>query len=212
MKSHIKYTLLAILAIIVITSCEEDYLTDGGISKATTELTTYDYLAQNKYHMFDTLLAIIDTLDLKESVNTCGTFFAPSDYNIQNYLDQVEDSLKDIDEELTYTLDDLYKDVTPKDLLQYMLNEKVTMSSTASSDGYTTLAETTITVKTVLQTDDQYYIYSESPVYFLFIGKEGKTDERCQTEGILTQSGEGTVLHVLNNDHVFISFEEDKNE
>ncbi len=194
------------------TSCSKEYLTDGGVSSAVTEYNTYDYLAANKYNMFDTLLMLIDTLDLKETVNTCGTFFAPNDYSIQNYIDFVEDSLKETDEELTYSLSDLIDELEADDLLQYMLTDKVTRGSSETSGEYETLAGNTVSISTQQTTDDQYYVYSDNPVYFLYYTKSGMEDEVCQTSGIMTDSGTGTRLHVLNNDHVFIAFDEDESE
>jgi hypothetical protein len=77
--------------------------------------------------------------------------------------------------------------------------------STATTVGtqYTTLANLPVTVKKTQTTETIYYKYSTNPVFFLYYCKTDKIDERCETTDILTQNGNGTILHVLDNAHVF---------
>lgn len=205
---------VALLAAVLIMACEEDdYLTDGGVHSAETEFTTYDYLAHHKYHSFDTLLLLIDHFGLKEEVNNAGTFFACTDYAIMNFLQLKIDSVQDINENNTYTLDDMMDDITADSIRQYILADKVTLDGASTAgDEYTTGGGTNMTVKKVLQTDASYYTWSSEPVYFLYFIKfpdeELSNNESCQTTGILTQSGTGTVLHALSNNHVFVRFED----
>lgn len=214
MKTQFKIAIYIVL-LSGLYACQDDYLTDGGTSKAKTALTTYEYLDQHKYNMFDTLIMLIDHLDLQDSVNNAATFFAPNNYNIANYLDDRTDSLRDETgvEDTTYSLDNLMNDITANDILQYGLNDAVTLED-ASTDGmvYTSMANTSVTVKKTLATDDEYYVYSDYPVYFLYFCKPDKEEERCQTTGILTQNGEGTILHALNNEHIFMSFSEENDD
>ena len=88
-KSGITPFLLGVLMMALgFTSCKKDsYRTDGGVASANTTLSTYDYLAGNAYHYFDTLLLIVDHFGLKDSVNKAGTFFAPTDYAISALMD-----------------------------------------------------------------------------------------------------------------------------
>lgn len=211
-KKFLTSTALMIFGAILIVACNnDDYLTDGGVHSAETKLTAYDYLAQNKYQLFDTLIMLIDHYELKEDVNNAGTFFAPTDYSIANLLRAKLDSVHAINENYTYTLNDLYTDISADSVRQYLLAEKVSLgAATTSGEEYTTLGNTTITVKKVLQTDAIYYTWSKEPVYFLYFlkypEKQLSNNESCQTTGILTQSGSGTILHALSNNHGFVNF------
>jgi hypothetical protein len=107
----------------------------------------------------------------------------------------------------TYTLSHLFNDIKKEDILQYVIDEPVTLeNATINGKEFTTQGNTNITVKKIVTTDDQYYKFSDTPVYFLYYCIEGKEEERCQTQGILTQNGNGAVLNVLNNEHVFCFF------
>lgn len=208
MKNIYTYILI-VLTLLSLASCKDDYVTDGGVSKAETPLTVYDYLDQHKYQMFDTVLQLVDKLELKDVINSSGTFFAPNDYNVQNYLDAMSDTLREQTDvaDTTYTLANLLDDITEEMLLQYALADTVTLAGAAiSGETYATLANTDVVVKRTLTTESQYYTYSSEPVYFLYYCKPEMEEERCQTTGILTQNGEGTILHALNSQHVFGQF------
>src|SRR5581483_2777683 len=86
MKKYI-YPVLVCMTMAGLFSCKKAaYITDGGVAKATTPLSTYDYLKQQPYHYFDTTIAIIDHFNLKDSVNKSGTFFAFTDYAINLFM------------------------------------------------------------------------------------------------------------------------------
>lgn len=200
----IAYIFLAVL--LLATSCKkDDYLTDGGLSVAETPLTTYDYLAAHQAKLFDTLLLVVDHYGLKDEINNAGTFFAPTDYSIKSYLVS-----KRTEENPTYGLADLYDHLTADSVRMYLFNDKITMSSlTTTATTYLSKANTEASLSKVLQTDAQYYVWSSEPVYFMYYGKKYgsvTTNVLCQTTGILTQSGNGTVLHVLANTHRFVTF------
>lgn len=190
-------------------ACTDEYLTDTGVAEARTELTVCDYLEQNRYGMFDSLVVLIDHLDLRDSINTCGTFFAPNDYNIQLYLDERTQTLRSYSgvEDTTYTFNNMLTDLQSRAILQYALNERVTMEATTiNGEEYSTLSDQTMTVLKIQTTDDAYYVRSDIPVYFMYLLRDGKNEERCQTTDILTENGNGPVLHVLNNEHIFSLF------
>ena len=212
MNLFLKNTIIVLIIFMSITACtKDDYLTDSGLAKAETDLTAYDYLKAHKYKMFDTLITLIDHYDLKETVNSSGTFFAPNDYSVRRFLKVKTDSLRastDSDEAI-YSLDDLLNDptVTSHSILQYVFKDKIQLNTaTTSGQEYKTLADTLITVKKIKTLDQVYYEHSDAAVYFLYYCKDGKANEVCQTTDILTQNGNGTVLHVLNNTHVFNLF------
>lgn len=212
MKLFLKTSLILLVIFLSLTACSnDDYLTDSGVAKAETPLTAYDYLKAHKYKMFDSLITIIDHYNLKETVNSSGTFFAPNDYNIRRLLRIKTDSLRAQTDDPTanYSFDNLLNDpnVTSHSILQYVFNEKILLNTiTTTGQEYKTLADTLITVKKIKTEDRVYYENSDAPVYFLYYCKDGKANEVCQTTDILTQNGKGTVLHVLNNTHIYNLF------
>ncbi len=212
MNLFLKNSIIVLIIFMSITACtKDDYLTDSGVAKAETELTAYDYLKAHKYQMFDTLITLIDHYDLKETINSSGTFFAPNDYSVRRFLKVKTDSLQKSTNsgEAKYTLADLLNDptVTSHSILQYVFKDKIQLSAAAAAgQEYKTLADTLITIKKIKTLEKVYYEHSDAPVYFLYYCKEGKANEVCQTTDILTQNGKGTVLHVLNNTHVFNLF------
>jgi hypothetical protein len=214
----IRYILIACL---LLTACKKEaYLTDGGVSSTRTDLSTYDYLANHQFKMFDTVIAIIDHYNLKEDVNNAKTFFAPTDYTVANYIRMKLDSVQKINENNTYSLDDMYNDITIDSIKQYLFSEMITVSAAQETAvNYTTMGNTPAAVLKVKQTDPIYYTWSKTPVYLLYYTKvvgtpdigtidpnDPEADRRaqCQTTGILTASG--GVLHVLINQHIFVRF------
>lgn len=209
------HTILFLLIVLTLSACQDDYLTDSGVHSAETELTVYECLSQSKYHMFDSLVLLIDHFELEDEINNAGTFFAVTDYSIEKYMEEMTDTL--IDEtgnsDTVFTFSRLLETTTAEDILQYAFAEDITLGD-ASTSGvtYSTLAENSIVVKKEVATDDSYYTYSSSPVYFLYYCKPGKEEERCQTTGVLTQNGEGAILHTLNYEHLFKSFSEEDSD
>lgn len=225
MKKHTQHIAwLLIVITLLATGCKKsEYLTDGGVHDPITSLSNYDYLQQNNWQLFDTLLLIVDHYQLKDEINKAPTFFAPTDFSIARYLKLKLDSVQLIDENLTYTLNDMYKDLSADSVRQYLLGEKVELSNTPTAiTPHITKAKTSCAVQKFLQTDGGYYQWGSSPVYSLYYIKvrgtlddpnnpplpnDPNVDSRvlCQTTGIGTSSG-STVLHVLANTHVFVRF------
>ena len=214
----IRYILITCL---LFTACKKDaYLTDGGLSSARTDLSTYDYLAKQQFMMFDTVISIIDHYNLQDEVNNAKTFFAPTDYAVANYLRKKLDSVRLINENNSYTLDDMYNDITIDSVRQYLFSETITVDAAQETAvKYTSLGNTPTTILKIKQTDAAYYTWSKTPVYLLYYTKiVGALDTgpvnpndpdvdkqvQCQTTGILTSSG--GVLHVLTNQHIFVRF------
>jgi hypothetical protein len=216
MKNIIKYSCCTVLLLqVFLSSCKKDaYLTDDGVHEAATSLSTYDYLAANKYHIFDTLIMIIDHLNLKQEVNSAKTFFAPTNYSITRKINRYS---------LVYpSLDSVYKYMTADSLRQYILQTTVTLDAALETPvAYVTAGKTNAAVQKIKQTDPAYSQWSTYPVYTLyFIKVRGTMDDpdnppppndpdvdtrvSCQTTGIQTSSG--TTLHVLSNLHIFSTF------
>ncbi|MFT4203374.1 MAG: DUF4859 domain-containing protein [Chitinophagaceae bacterium] len=184
-------------------SCKKDaYLTDGGLASSNTTYTTYDYLANHQYHYFDTLIMVIDHLGLKDSVNSAGTFFAPTDYAIHRVMAA---------NNLT-TLDELYAKINSKFLTQYMFSDTTLTldNATTSVKTYENWAATTVGLSkiaysyTVANSVLTYYILQYVKINGALDGSADATDDdetdailQCQTTGIKTASG--TNLNVLSN-------------
>lgn len=218
------YTALPVLftALFFLSACKKDYLTDGGISSAKTSLTTFDYLQQHQYHMFDTLTTILLHYNLKNEVNNAKTFFAPDDYSINRYLKYKTAVLQLTNENSKFTMDSLYAHLTADSLRQYMFNKPIQKSDFTDNlvHPMVNLAGTTFGVQRVLATDPAYYLWSGEPVYLLYyvkirgtldvVGQAATPDNPldiavlCQTTGIETSSG--GILHVLANTHTFQTF------
>lgn len=220
MKKKTLYILICCLfGLVYFSSCKKDnYLTDGGLHDARTPLTTYEYLKQHKYRLFDTLIMVIDHYNLKDEVNAAPTFFAPTNYSINAYLKIKDDSVKKINENNKYGLSEMYQEITADSIRIYMVKTRIELPSTG-------LQPTTVTnganMPSAVQRIQQPKLgdFSSVPVFSLFYIKvRGALDPtsgavspdlpdikvQCQTTGILPSSG--GVLHVLSNQHKFVRF------
>lgn len=214
--------LLSLTLLLFLSSCEKDYLEDGGIHDPKTPLTTFDYLQQHKYHMFDTLTTILLHYNMKDEVNNAKTFFAPSDFSINRYMRFQNARVKLIDEQKSFTMDSLYARLTPDSLRQYLFASKI---QTADYNDFVVhptanLGNTTSGIQRLQSTDPAHNQWSGQPVYLLYYVKiRGRQDVAgetptpdnpldisvvCQTTGIETSSG--GILHVLSNTHTFVTF------
>jgi hypothetical protein len=185
-----------------LSSCEKNYLTDGGLAKPTTTLNTYDYLQSNAYHQFDTVLMIIDHFGLKDSLNSAGTFFAPTDFSIVRFM---------TNEQIT-SLDSLYAHVSAKFLTQFMFSDSTLTldNATLKAVSHQNWADTICGVMKTANTFGAansvftYYVLQYIQINGWLDGSSGApandpTDGilNCQTTGIKTASG--TNLNVLSD-------------
>lgn len=209
--------------LLVLGACKKkDYLTDTGVHNPVTPLNNYDYLAGNQLKQFDTLLLIIDRLKLKEQMNEARTFFAPTDYSILSAITSRLTLKQQVNPLATYTLDSLISSMTADSLKQYMFNETVTLDNSPEFQAkpITSLANTKHGSIKVLQNAAPYTDRTSAPTYLLYFVKvrgaldipgvtppanETDISVLCQTTGIQTSNG-ATTLHVLNNNHFFVSF------
>jgi len=185
-------------------------------------MTTYDYLKSNPHGLFDTLLLIIDAAGLKDLVNQPNvTFFAPTDYSIDDYLSYRTKQEQNIDPFRQWNFDSLMK----YDLLKfqdsmkvYFLNKTLTFDQ-LTNDGaiYSTLHDNDKAVVSYeyavpgnpwynpyasVQPQVVYYTYLYQHLTPPIIASEITPDEGArtlvQTSGIKTTTG---MLHVLTNNH-----------
>jgi hypothetical protein len=235
MKRFTTLVILLLCGIVLVTSCKKnDYLTDDGIHNAKTPLNTYDYLKSNQYKLFDTFLLVIDKFGLKDELINAKTVFAVTDYSIKRYMDLRKTALQQINENKTYTLDSLYKEMTADSVRRYFFDEKITLQDAViepevkqiTSQGNTPcgFSKRMWTVLELNGNDGGLPNWTNTPAYGLYYTKiRGALDVPgvtppaneidikvlCQTTGILPSSdkaGYEQVLHVLSNQHTFIRF------
>jgi hypothetical protein len=199
---------------------KNNYLTDGGLEKAATPFSTYDYLKNNKYHQFDTLLTLIDFYKLKDTINNSKTFFAPPDMAINLLMKRITVS-REVDGAILTspitTLKQLTDSVSANLLKQYIFNRTITLDgASTTSMSYTNKAgysapcaiKKVIGASSVFLTNSaltfSYYTLEYVVVNGQIDGSSGPSpgdlidaNLPCQTTGIQTSTG--TTLHVLAN-------------
>lgn len=224
MKHSVFYSVL-LLAAAFLAACKKDYTIGGSVHDPHVNMTTYDYLKTNP--LFDTVLIMIDKMGLKEEVNSAGTFFSITDYDLSNYIKEKQEYLriKLDDENLVYNFDSLNMQELKDSLRAYLFKDQITRDNTTergrmfkANNGETRLVQL---IPTNDYTDGN--VFTQKPKY-LYLTKmiplpglpvpadstqlgnlkpEQLLQARCQTSGIITTTG---VLHVLNNGHTFTYF------
>jgi hypothetical protein len=224
MKKAIIYSILFSLTVIMLFSCKKDnYIIGGALNVAKVNETTYDYLRNDPQHLFDTLVLLIDDAGLKDSINQPGiTFFAPTDYSIDNYLYKRTIAAQNIDPFAQYTIDSLVK--YDLDSFKYYIGEYIVHTALNFNDlvpkgtEFLTGKDSTYAVVSYEPTTDLYLgFYSAvntppSIVYYTLLNQKitgqfnaqnftssDGVKTRVQTFGILTTTG---TLGVLGNEHI----------
>ncbi|MFT3748161.1 MAG: hypothetical protein QM768_07580 [Agriterribacter sp.] len=107
MKKNIQQILFFTCALLLMSSCKKGYVTDGGVSDAHVNMTTYDFLKSKP--IFSSLVTLIDRAGLKETINSNCTFFATTNYGVDEYLKAMKNirAIELDDENITYTLDSI---------------------------------------------------------------------------------------------------------
>lgn len=92
-------------------SCKNDeYKIGGSLHDPNVNMTTYDFLRSNQFGMFDTLLMLVDKAGLKEKLNQSNkTFFVPSDYSINKYVEARTLAIQKVDPFKQWTVDSIMK-------------------------------------------------------------------------------------------------------
>lgn len=212
-----KYIILLFCTGLLFSCTNDDYLIDGGKANPYVNMTTYDYLKSNP--LFDTLVMAIDIAGLQEEVNAAGTFYAPTNFSLNEYIRDELELRKKLDADAVYTFDSI--PVTEFDSIRmYLFAETITRDSlTKEGRVYTSLAGIDFKLSKEPQEAYQDDLVIK-PEYLFFIKKIGSNfdsyedtvndnvatkekDERIrvQTSGIITTTG---VIHVLQNNHKFI--------
>lgn len=99
-----------------VTSCKkDDYFVGGTLHNTKVNLTTYDFLKNNDRGLFDTLIMLIDKAGIKEKINESNTtFFVPTDYAINNYVEFRTLKEQEIDPSKKWTVDSIIKYELPR--------------------------------------------------------------------------------------------------
>lgn len=224
-----KKCIFIILMAITFYACKKDYTIGGSITDPHVNMTTYDYLKTNP--IFDTLIILIDKTGLKDEVNSAGTFFAFSDYTINNYVKAKQEDLRvKIDPNYVYTFDSLDFASLKDSVRAYLFKDPISRDNITESgrlfranDGELRLIQL---IPSIDYTDGT--VFSQLPKYIYFNKMIATNDNYpiptdstglanlkpgqrlstvCQTTGIITTTG---ILHVLHNYHTFTYFA-DKN-
>lgn len=227
MKKLIIYSLLLLLTAAFVSCKKKDYFIGGSLHNARFQGTTYEYLKTNP--LFDTLVMLIDKTGLKDEVNAAGTtFFAPTDYNINNYVKKVVQErkrLEENDENLIVNFGDLNFGPLKDSLRAYIFQDKIAREGLnkdgkfyPAKDGeqrHISLRDDPSSTYTTggLTVTPQYIYFSKvigavDPIDNSDVPDDQK-DTRIvvQTSGIITNNG---VLHVLANNHIFSFAKEPK--
>lgn len=214
------YYYLLILVTFTFVSCKkDDYKNDGGVHNAKVNMTTYDYLRSKP--IFDSLVKAIDNAGLKDLVNSDITFFATSNWSVNEYMlaKKQQKIIATGNENIVFNMDSLDREVLADSLKMYMFKGALGRDKlTAKGAYYESLFGPLTGEKRLylrLRRTRDYNAYVDFVDYVNYSMVIGTLDEDepdsspippqlrdrtadCQTSGIITTTG---VIHVLNNTH-----------
>lgn len=222
MKTNIFTISFILILIILISSCKKnDYRVGGNLHNPVINMTTYDYLKSNRFGLFDTLLMLVDKAGIKDKINESGsTFFAPTDYSINRYIEERTKKVQAIDPNTVWTVDTLIKYELQNfaDSLDIYIVKKEILNKDLSSAG--TIFNAKKGNKVIVsyeETDNKELGYNDNStvkpklVYFTYLFKDPGanfnvsnieypvgTRTLVQTSNAKTTTG---ALHVLTNSH-----------
>lgn len=208
-------------------ACEkDDYKVGGELHNSQVNMSTYDYLKSNRFGLFDTLLLLIDKAGIKEKINQKGTFFAPTDYAINNYIEARTKIIQKVDPFKQWTVDSIIKYELPRfvDSMDiYFVKDKLLLNNVLTAKGtiFTNDKNSSIVVSYEATTNTKLGYNDNSSVkprivYFtyLYLPLSDNFDIssikwpigiRTLVQSSNAQTTTGT-LHVLNNSHTLFFF------
>lgn len=208
--------LLALITVFLVSSCQKDYAVDGGKSEAQVNMTTYDYLKSKS--IFSDLVHLIDRAGLKDAVNSQTTFFATTNYGVEEYRKAMKNKRATElgNENIVYTLDSI--PLWRLDSLKtYIFQGKINREGlTQTGDYYPTNFGQIANTRFRLNLSRNLNYGYVGPVDFIVYTKVIGTDDRdeldqntipidlrdksvfVQSSGILTTNG---VVHALDGFH-----------
>jgi hypothetical protein len=216
---NIIVTLLILVMAGSLGSCKKDsYKVDGGTHNPKVDMTTYDYLKSKP--QFSSLVRLIDRAGLKETVNGDITFFACTNYSVDEFVSARYNrrAIELNDENIIYTLDSLPLQEVKDSLKMYMFNGDLGRDQlTVKGSFYQNLLGPVPNVSFYinLRRTQDYGSYIDHVDYIRFTKVIGTRDETerdqttipakdkdmgydCQTTGIITNTG---TIHVMSNFH-----------
>lgn len=226
MKRLIYITMIALG--VMLYSCKKDgYFVGGELHDPKINMTTYDWLKSNKYGVFDTVIMLIDKAGVKDKINKQGiTFFAPTDYDIKNYVNARSRALQSIDENLRWTVDSMIKYELPRfadSIDMYIVNQTLPNSVLTAHGAKYKNAKGKEVVVSYEETEDEKLGYVKGStirpkiVYFSYLFKPMDANVPAsdidlplgirtlvQTSNANTTTG---VVHVLTNDHTLFFYQ-----
>ncbi|MDB5156857.1 MAG: hypothetical protein JWR50_1564 [Mucilaginibacter sp.] len=174
--------------------------------------------------MFDTLLMLVDRAGLKNVINQQGiTFYAPTDFSINNYLNARRLEVYNVDPKKTYTIDTLikydlqsFKDsinvyIIPKTVTYNSLSQTGVVYNTSLANKQAVISfemttDVTLGYTSVVSTPPKLEFYTyiiggplPSPLIAATIPDSVGIRALCQTSGLTTATGQ---LNVLANTHI----------
>lgn len=202
-------------------SCKKDgYKEDGGTHNPKVNMTTYDFLKSKP--QFSSLVRLIDRAGLKETINGNVTFFASTNYSVDEFV-QARYNRRAIelnDENIKYTLDSLPLQEIKDSLKMYIFTgdlgrDKLTLEGKYYQNMLGTIPNAAFYIKLRREKDRNYNPYLNYVDYINFTKVIGTRDETepdldkipakdrdksydCQTTGIITTTG---IIHVLDDFH-----------
>ena len=200
-------------------SCNKDsYKVDGGTHNPKVDMTTYDYLKSKP--QFSSLVRLIDRAGLKETVNGDITFFACTNYSVDEFVRAryYRRAVELNDENISYTLDSLPLQEVKDSLKMYMFKgdlgrDQLTVKGSFYQNLLGPIPNASFYIN--LRRTQDYGSYIDHVDYIRFTKVIGTRDETepdqstipakdkdmgydCQTTGIITNTG---TIHVMNNYH-----------
>ncbi len=216
---HIIPSIFVLLIAASLVSCNKDsYKVDGGAHNAKVDMTTYDYLKSKP--QFSSLIRLIDRAGLKETINGNITFFATTNYSVDEFVKARYNrrAIELNDENIPYTLDSLPLKEIQDSLKMYMYTgdlgrDKLTTEGKYYQNLLGVIPNVSFYIR--LRRTQDYGEYIDHVDYINFTKVIGTRDETvldpstipanlrdmgydCQTTGIITTTG---TIHVLSNYH-----------
>ncbi|MCM5530593.1 hypothetical protein [Parasegetibacter sp. NRK P23] len=201
-------------------SCKKNsYKNDGGVHNEKVNMTTYEYLSSKP--IFDSLVKAIDLAGLKDLVNSNITFFAVTNWGVNDYMlaKKQQKIIAVGNENISFSMDSLDKEVLGDSLKMYMFDGLLTRDKLNTKGAYyqslfgPMAGDKKLYLKLRRTLDYNAYVdYVDYLNYTMVIGTLDADEpvgtqipptlrdrtEDCQTSGIITTTG---VIHVLNNYH-----------
>lgn len=218
MKNIIPSIFVLVIAASLVSCKKDSYKVDGGTHNPKVNMTTYDFLKSKP--QFSSLVHLIDRAGLKETVNGNITFFATTNYSVDEFVKARYNrrAVELNDENIPYTLDSLPLKEIQDSLKMYMYTgdlgrDKLTTEGKYYQNLLGVIPNVSFYIR--LRRTQDYGEYIDHVDYINFTKVIGTRDETvldpstipanqkdmgydCQTTGIITTTG---TIHVLSNYH-----------